>query len=269
MEEKYGGIFMKEKWSYSYQKGLRGALVSFDCIQQDNDIYFVLHHGVSEWESLLIKLDIRTLDSQILFKEDHVMRSVGVFENNKFYFTTFKGMAYCVDVSGELLWQTDIGGKNADSNILLDEDRLYMSDDELYCLDKNSGNILWINKETECKTNCSFAVDEKYVYHGGLEGTIRCIDKYSGKTIWNYGKRLWIRHCILLDETYLMACLSDGKFIFLDAKTGKRLRKVRANGRLNRKPIFYNEKMYIGDCNDVINSTEGNMVCYEFMIIIN
>lgn len=73
-------------------------------------------------------------------------------------------MAYCVDLSGTLIWQTDIGGKNADWNILLDGNRLYMSAYGLYCLNREDGTIIW-SVQTGCKTNCSFAADDTCILH--------------------------------------------------------------------------------------------------------
>lgn len=44
----------KKKWEYNYQKGLRGAMISVDAVEQDEKLYFVLHYGEANWESLLI-----------------------------------------------------------------------------------------------------------------------------------------------------------------------------------------------------------------------
>ena len=116
----------KKKWEYNYQKGLRGALVSVDVVEQDEKLYFVLHYGESNWESLLIGWDMQSLEATVVLREDHVMRSLGILEGDRFYFTTFRGKAYCVDLTGTVIWQTDIGGQQADWNILMDGERLYM-----------------------------------------------------------------------------------------------------------------------------------------------
>lgn len=107
------------------------------------------------------------------------MRSPGILAEDRFYFSTFRGMAYCVDLSGTLIWQTDIGGKNADWNILLDGDRLYMSAYGLYCLNREDGTIIW-SVQTGCKTNCSFAADDTCIYHGEL-GSVLFLDSKTGK----------------------------------------------------------------------------------------
>lgn len=254
---------MKKKWTYNYQKGLKNALVSFDMLRLEDDLFFVLHYGISNWESVLIKLNVRTQESQVIFRENHVMRSVGAFEQDRFYFTTFKGIAYCIDTSGKIIWQTNIGGQNAAAQVLVDGDRVYVSDFALYCLEKDTGHVLWINKGQGEKTNCSFAVNGRYLYHAELGGVIQCIDKISGETIWQYGKELWISQCILLNENCLMACHIHGKFLFLHAQTGELIKEVKAEGILYRRPVFYNGNMYIGNGNSVINSTGGTMTCYN------
>lgn len=258
----------KKKWEYNYQKGLRGALVSIDITERNGNLYFVLHYGERDWESLLIQVDMESREGQILFREDHVMRSPGILEDDRFYFTTFRGMAYCVDLSGTVIWQTEIGGQNADWNVLLDGNRLYMSAYGLYCLNKEDGTIIW-SVQTGCKTNCSFAVDDTCIYHGELGGVIRCVDKMNGNTVWTYGKELWISHCLLIDKDCLMVCNIHGSFLFLDNKTGKLKQEVSVGRKLYRKPVFYNGKLYMGDGNSVINSTEGFMSCYEFQDDLN
>ena len=40
---------------------------------------------------------------------------------------------------------------------------------------------------------------------------------------------------------------------------------MKANGWLNHKPVIENNRLYIGDGNHVINSTSGNMTCYEIL----
>ncbi len=252
----------KKNWEYNYQKGLRGALVSVDAVERDEKIYFVLHYGERDWESLLIQLDMQSQEGTVLFRENHIMRSPGILSEDRFYFTTFKGMAYCVDLSGTVIWEADIGGQNADWNILLDGDRLYVSAYGLYCLNKDDGTILW-SIQTGCKTNCSFAVDDTCVYHGELGGVMRCVDKLSGNIVWTYGKDVWISHCMRLDDNCLMACNIHGSLLFLDCRTGKLLREVHVGRKLYRKPVLHDGKLYIGDGNSVINSTEGYMSCYE------
>lgn len=252
----------KKMWEYNYQKGLRGALVSVDMVEQDENLYFVLHYGEVNWESLLIRLDMQSIEGTILFREDHIMRSPGILAEDRFYFTTFRGKAYCVDLSGTVIWQTDIGGESADWNIVLDGDRLYMCAYGLYCLNKEDGTIIW-SIQTGCKTNCTFALDDTCIYHGELGGVIRCVDKMSGNIVWTYGKEMWISHCIRLNESCLMVCMIHGSILFLDCKTGKLLKEVNVGRKLYRKPVIHNGKLYIGDQNSVINSTEGYMSCYE------
>lgn len=60
-----------------------------------------------------------------------------------------------------------------------------------------------------------------------------------------------------------------GSFLFLDNKTGKLKQEVRVGRKLYRKPVFYNGKLYMGDGNSVINSTEGFMSCYELQDDLN
>lgn len=254
---------MKKKWDYNYKKGLKAAMVSEELVKKDHYYYFVFKYGISDWKSEFIKFDADTLQARTIFEEDHIIRSTGLFEEDKFYFTSFKGLAYCMDIDGNLLWTTNISRNNADINVASDEDRIYVSNYSLYCLDKNTGNIIWKNEDSKEKTGCNYAINSKYIYHSDLGGSINCYDKYTGESIWKYGKDLYVRSCALLDEKCLLAFNEHGKFMFINADTGELIRETKADGYLNSTPVFYNGNMYVGDANNVINSDSGHMNCYK------
>lgn len=248
---------MKKIWTYNYQKGLRGALVSRQIIKKDNFLYFILcYDKKSFFESVLIKYNRNSMEGEVIFKENHVIRSAGIYECGKFYFTSLSGIAYCVKDNGEIIWNVPIGEGNADINIEDDGDVLFTANHGIYCIDKKTGNILWSNEENKNKTGCTFAIDANYIYHAGVESAIRCIDKKKGKTVWSFGRNLYVSNCLLLDDNCLMVCNIEGKFMFFESATGKLLSEHEAKGTLYKKPVFKNSKMYMGD-------GSGNMTCYE------
>ncbi|MCM1105047.1 MAG: PQQ-binding-like beta-propeller repeat protein [Clostridium sp.] len=183
---------IKSKWVYCYGKGLRGASVSNRHHIIGDNMYFAFTYGQFPWHGFILELNLTTQECRTVYAEKHIVGSPGLYEEGKFYFTSYRGVALCVDVNGNLLWETKIGKGNPSREVLIDGDRLYASNNSLFCLNKNTGKIL-----------------------------------------------------------------------FFDPEKGELTNLVRAKGRLYREPVFEQGKLYIGDANDVMNSTAGNMTCYE------
>lgn len=254
---------LKSKWSYCYQKGLKGAMVSEDYHIIGDKIYFVLCLGMTSFDSLLIELDLVTNEARVVYEEKHVLRSVGAYEDGKFYFTSMKGNAYCVDLTGNVLWSVDLGTTNASFKVALDGDRLYVSDYTIFCLDKNTGNIIWKSEEYREKVNCNIAVDEKNIYCGELGGKVFCLDKLTGEKRWEYGEEEWISNCMLLENDNVLVLHIHGRFYFINAKDGSLKESIEAHGMLYKTPVLADGRLYVGDQDSVMNSISGNMTCYE------
>ncbi|KDE65703.1 hypothetical protein IX329_000792 [Fusobacterium necrophorum] len=192
---------MKKLWTYHYQKGLRSCLLSKNILTKDNFLYFTLCYDKKGfYESLLLQYNRETAQARVLFQEEHVIGSLGIYENGNFYFTSMSGNIYCIGEEGEEKWKIPIGHGNADPYIICDTDRIYAANHGLYCINMEKGEIIWKNEEKRDKTACKFAINHRYIYHAGLDSSIRCINKETGKTVWEYGKNLYISSCTLIDK---------------------------------------------------------------------
>lgn len=253
---------LKSNWVYCYKKGIREPKISFSHYIENNKLIFVLEYGSFPWTSLLLELDLNSQECKTLFEVNHIVRDF-VFYDRRFYFTAMDGNAYCVDREGTLMWQTKINKGNASFLVSIDGDKLYASNRATFCLDKNTGEIIWQNEEYTSKNNCNLLIYENCVISGELGGKVFCLDKNTGKSVWEYGENEWIKECVLLNNGNLLVNHCHGKFIILNPLNGSFIRETNAKGCLYQKTIFDGNKMYIGDTNDVMNSTSGNMTCYE------
>ena len=134
---------LKTKWTYNYKKGLKGPMVSNDYFMEGDTIYFTLSLGLSTFDSVLLALNVKTQEVRVVFEEKHVVRTAGIHEDGKIYLTTFRGMAVCVSLDGRICWATELFPKNASFKMALHGDRFYVSDFAVFCLDKNTGEILY------------------------------------------------------------------------------------------------------------------------------
>ena len=255
---------LKTRWTYNYKKGMQGPMVSNDYYIEGDKLYFSLALGLSAFDSVLLELDLKTQEVRTVFEEKHVMRTAGIHENGKIYLTTLKGMAYCVNLDGSICWSAELGSTNASFKMALDEDRFYVSDYSIFCIDKNTGEIIWKNDTFKAKSNCNIIYDENYIYGGESGGHVFCLDKFTGNVCWAYGKDEWISNVTLLDNNRLLVNHIHGKLYILDAKSGELICTKKSKGYLYTVPVFENTRMYIADADAVINSKSGNMTCYEW-----
>lgn len=254
---------LKTSWTYNYKKGLKDPMVSNDYYMEDDKIYFTLSLGLRVFDSVLLELNVTTQEVRVVFEENHVVRTAGIHENGKIYLTTFKGMAYCVNLDGSICWATELSSKNASFKMALDGDRFYVSDYAVFCLDKNTGKILWKNQTYQGKNNCNIVYDDTYIYGGELGGSVFCLDKLSGEARWTYGKDEWISNIALLDCNRMLVEHIHGKFYILDSQNGELICTREAKGKLYNEAVFEKNRMYIGDADAVTDSKAGNMTCYE------
>lgn len=255
---------LKTKWTYNYKKGLKGAMVSNDYYMAEDKLYFTLAIGLSTFDSVLLELNLKTQEVRTVFEEKHVVRTAGIHENGKIYLTTFKGMAYCVNLDGSICWSTELGSTNASFKMALDGDRFYVSDYSFFCIDKNTGKIIWKNETFKEKSNCNILYDDNYIYGGESGGSVFCLDKFTGDVCWSYGKDEWISNIMFLDHNRLLVNHIHGKFYIIDAKSGELISTKKSKGFLYTAPVFEETRMYVGDADAVINSKAGNMTCYEW-----
>lgn len=256
---------LKSKWIYNYKKGLRDLMISNDYHLTANKLYFSLTFGSSSFNSILLELDLETHNARTIFEENHVVRTAGIHENGKIYLTTFKGIAYCLDMSGNICWSTNLNLDNASFKMALDGDRFYASDHGIFCLNKNTGEIIWKNESFNQKSNCNILYDDKFIYCGESGGHVFCLDKFSGEVRWSYGNEEWISSCVIIDNNRLLVSHIHGKFYIFNSQNGELLCTNKANGYLYKTPVFEGSKMYIGDSDSVIDSKSGNMTCYELI----
>lgn len=256
---------MKSKtiWTYNYKKGLKVPMVSNDYFMEGDNIYFALSLGLNAFDSVLLALNVKTQETRVVFEENHVVRTAGILENGKIYLTTFKGEAVCVSLDGSVCWATELCPKNASFKMALDGDRFYVSDYAVFCLDTNTGEILWKNQTYQAKNNCNIVYDDKYIYGGELGGSVFCLDKFSGEVRWAFGKDEWISSVALLDRNRMLVGHIHGKFYILDSQKGELICTREAKGKLYSEMVFENNRMYIGSADAVIDSKAGNMTCYE------
>ena len=253
---------LQSQWTYCYKKGLRGAKVSKDHYLDGDKLFFVLQYGDFPWTSLILQLDLNTQECKTVYEEKHIVGRLGICDNDRFFFTSMRARVFCVAKDGTLVWETVLQKGNPSTEITMDGDRIFVSHHGVYSLDKNTGEILWFNDDYDQKTRCNLLNLEKGIVCGA-SGELFCLDKNSGESIWEVGEEFGINQCIQLENGHLLADHSHESFIIVDPNEGKLIKTIPSKGYLYGEPVLQDGKLYIGDGNDVMDSTSGHMSCYE------
>ncbi|MFB3888445.1 MAG: PQQ-binding-like beta-propeller repeat protein [Candidatus Bathyarchaeia archaeon] len=131
------------------------------------------------------------------FATGYYIRSSPAVVNGKFYSGTDDGFVYCLDANtGAQLWKTATPGKvspvmtstypewHSSPNVANGKVYVGSADCKFYCLDANSGNILW-TIPTSGAILSTPTVDGDGVYFASVNGFVYKVNPTTGSIIWN------------------------------------------------------------------------------------
>ncbi|MBM4311933.1 MAG: hypothetical protein FJ119_13430 [Deltaproteobacteria bacterium] len=140
---------------------------------------------------------------------------------------------------GELLWQFQIKKSHMQWGVV-DEGRLYLCADDVYCLDIATGRLLWEFKTFGTHASAPVADDGRlYFQCGGLYA----LDAATGRVLWEFWTNDWATVAPAVGAGRVYAPAGD-RLYCLDAADGKRLWSLRT-GSLETTPIVNGERLVI------------------------
>jgi len=178
----------------------------------------------------------------------------------------------------EIKWKVNltnqIGLPLESSSPSVSGDYVYVgSNDGIYCLDKNTGDVRW-NVKTRDLMNFSGASDlpifmsevivsspavsGDYVYFGSLNGYIYCLYKNSGEFLWGFKTGRAVRSSPAVSGDYVYTGSDDGYIYCLDKNTGEPGWKFKTNGSVYSSPAVFEDYVYFGSADDYIYCLHKN-----------
>ena len=178
------------------------------------------------------------------------------------YASSDDGILYALDTeTGEPVWcrslnySRDTDNDGADSSPAVVDGRLYVgnrppedSDTSFYCLDAETGEILWRTNEMNPDEGVDYAnawvrsspaVHEGRVYFGSWDHHIYCYDAETGEKIWEFETGLIIYSSPAVHDGRVYFGSLDSYLYALDAETGELVWRFEAekSSQLDRESI--------------------------------
>jgi len=122
------------------------------------------------------------------FRTNGEIMSTPAVWNDKIYFCSGDGYAYCLDLEGKPVWKFKTGDKVASSPAVAEGKMVFGGFDEnYYCLDAETGEEIWRFRTGAEIWHCNpLEIREGRVYISSFDNFIYCLDFETGKEIWRF-----------------------------------------------------------------------------------
>ncbi len=172
------------------------------------------------------------------------------------FFGSWDHYVYALNTNtGKLMWQFHTGGSPDSGAPIAYEDKVYVpvGGNRLFCLDRITGDILWVHRVTDGDMNASPALanGKLYISMGVRPGAvpiaslIQCLDASDGRVIWSHEGGGITGPSVANDKVYF-ASTSSPYFYCVDAGNGALLWRYEMGERVYESvPAIYGGLVYI------------------------
>jgi outer membrane protein assembly factor BamB len=180
-------------------------------------------------------------------------------------------------------WTADLGGPVVSSPSIVNS-KIYIGsyDHNIYCLDAESGSVIWKYK-TKWRVRNSPAVVGGKVYVGPDDGSVYCLDANTGSLIWQNTLHTEILKTVLQPIAQIrsspavvggkvyVGSLNDRVYC-LDAETGSTIWKYKTGDRVASSPAIANGMVYIGSTDHnvyALDQETGGLIWEKDLFILD
>lgn len=115
-------------------------------------------------------------------------------DGDKIFFSTDAGVLHAVSLrNGEVIWRTKrLNGLSQNQAPCVAEGKVFLpsggaesGDQRIYCVNENTGQVLWESNISESLTKASIVYSGGRIYTGDDSGSVFCLDVNDGHKIWS------------------------------------------------------------------------------------
>ncbi|HOO97711.1 MAG TPA: PQQ-binding-like beta-propeller repeat protein [Caldisericia bacterium] len=181
---------------------------------------------------------------------------------DRLYFGNHDGKFYCLDANtGKLLWDTKLP-KGITASPVTFGPRVWIGckNSKMYCLKAFDGSILWEYQapDSDYGIEACPAVDEQNIYFGDASGHFTCLDRKTGKRVWQVA---------LSDKPLSSSPVIAGEKIFFGGhdmniyairkSNGEVLDKFKTEGSVLASPIIVGNEVLTASYDSIIYFLRG------------
>jgi len=274
-EDKYLYAINKETGEVKWKFETGGAVHSAPAIV-DGTVYFTSFDGfcyalnagtgVLQWkfktggEKVNGRVSLWTMkpDNQYMDDPFDFFLSSPIVHDSLVYFGSADGGLYAVSAkTGEQKWKLQTGGIIHTSPAFYNN-TIYAGgwDTYMYAVDAQTGAVKWKFKTGSDTAyhqlegiQASALIYDSLVYFGARDGYFYALNAETGTIVWKYSaNNSWILTTAAAKDGIVYTGTSDTHvFLAFDAKTGKQIFKVEANGYVYSSPAIAGNAVYFGD----------------------
>jgi outer membrane protein assembly factor BamB len=128
--------------------------------------------------------------------------------------------------TGNVIWENQLNRnkrfRDIDATPVVDGDQVYVPgyDDKLYCISAEKGEVLW---KIDGGGYSGVTILGEYIFYPTSNGQILALKKTNGEKLWTYKLSEGIATHVRVFKGILTFGESQGRLVFLDARTGKLL----------------------------------------------
>ena len=216
-----------------------------------------------------------------LIRDVHVGHTFAepLLDDDMVFIGTKGGYMYCFDASKEddkytrkvmsrdqdVTWQFKADG-SVNRKVAIDAKHVYFgaNDGAVYCLDKQTGNLIWKFK-VEASVAEAFRhfstplVSGNKIFIGSADKNLYCLDASNGKLIFQHASSDWVRACPVATESNVYFASINGDLYNIDY-SGKKPKEVWKK-RIGDHPIYAD--LALSGNNLVINNSDLYSYCVD------
>lgn len=161
-------------------------------------------------------------------------------------------------------WQIQTGYEFFSSPVLLDNTIFIGCNDMRFrALNAGTGEELW-SRNVNCGLSGGAAADESRVWFGGQDGRVYCLDRESGRLIWETGLGYHVfSDAALFRDTVVLAGTSMGDVAALHARTGQLLWSHNLEGLVLGPAVEGERAVFVTESGEAAAFSPGGTVLWK------
>jgi outer membrane protein assembly factor BamB len=172
--------------------------------------------------------------------------------DQRVFFASKNGFVFAVNENdGEKLWEFNAGHSVSRSLILQNERIFFATDKEIFCLNKEDGQLFW-RKGLGLEITSPLEYFDGALYLAAKNNSIYCFKEQNGEIVWEHAIGTPVYSPFIIYKGLLLFGTDSGNICSLLSSTGQLLWQLKIGDKLRAAPLIIDRSLYIGSFDNYI-----------------